>query len=162
MSCTLQTRESCSYESSFGGRKKGDKQQKGFYKMWIFHIVTKRSAAVRRLPPSVPHRQYYCALSADTASVQLTAVNMRHTTKRCSDVRLLHLRSVLPVSPVMTDQLDAPATLTTVLQLHDIRGPQFLGYQFFVVTHFNNISSTFREWFRRIKMNWLPRRHCYL
>ena len=69
---------------------------------------------------------------------------MRHTTHRCSEVRLLRLRFVLPVSPVMTDQLDAPATLTTVLQRHDIRGPRFLGYQFFVVTHFNNISSIFR------------------
>ena len=44
---------------------------------------------------------------------QLTAVNMRHTTHRCSDVRLLRLLSVLPLSPVMTAQLDAPANINS-------------------------------------------------
>ena len=101
-------------------------------------------------------RQYYCALSADTAFVQLTAVNMCHTTHRCSDVRLLRLHSVLPASPVMTAQLDAPATLTAVFQSHDFRRLRFLCSQFFEVAHSNNISSNFSNRFRPIRTNRLP------
>ena len=78
-----------------------------------------------------------------TATVELTTFNMRHAPNRCSDVRLLCQHSVLPASSVMTAQLDAPATLTAVFQSRDVRRLRYLCSQFFLVVHFNNISSNF-------------------
>jgi hypothetical protein len=51
----------CPYVSNLGERKKGDTQQN----VKKCKRVTKRSAAVWRLPPSVLQQQFYCALSAN-------------------------------------------------------------------------------------------------
>jgi len=101
----------------------------------------------------------HCQLTRD--SVTNRCQNVPHHNK-CTDVRWLRLHSVLPASPVMTAQLDTPATLTSVCQIHDVRRLRFLGSHVFVVAHFNNISSTFRDWFLRIRTNPLPPHHCYL
>ena len=108
--------------------------------------VPLRSDAYRRL----------CDTDSTIVRCQLTELlSIGATLQRCPDVRLLRLHSVLPASPVMTAQLDAPATLNSQFPLHkshDVRG-----LRFFVVAHFNNISSIFRDWFRWIKTNRLPR-----
>jgi len=52
----------CPYISNRWERKKGDIQQN----VKKCKHVTKRSAAVWRLPPSVWHQQYYCTLSANS------------------------------------------------------------------------------------------------
>ena len=145
MSCNLRTKPTVFCPTFLIAEKgrKGIWSKKSFIRRKVCRGVNKRSDAVRRLPSSVPHRQYYCALSADTASVQLTAVNMHQTTFRCSDVRWMRLHPVLPALPVMTAQLDAPATLTAIFQRHDIRRLWFLSSQFFVVAHFNNMPSNF-------------------
>ena len=114
MSCTLRTKQTVfcpTYLIAAKGRK-GMWSKKSFIGLKVCRGVSRRSDAVRRLPASVPHQQYYCALSAHTASVQLTSLNMRHTTFRFSDVRWMRFHPVLPASPVMTAQLDAAATLT--------------------------------------------------
>jgi len=79
---------------------------------------------------------------------------MGATPQSCPDIRYLRLHSVHPASPVMTAQLDALANLTSRFPLHKSHGVH--GLRFFVVAHFNNISSIFRDWFRRIKTNRLP------
>jgi len=90
-----------------------------------------------------------------TVSVQLTAGNVRHTIERCSDVRWLRLHSVFPTSPVITVQFEAPATLTLKALFITLKS-RCLQVRFFVVAHFNNISSIFSDCLRRFKTHLLP------
>ena len=91
-----------------------------------------------------------------TVFVLLTAGNVRHTTERCFDVSWLRLHSVLPASSVITAQSEVLATLTLSSRFPLHESQDFCRRQFFVVAHFNYISSIFIDCFRRSKTGRLP------
>ena len=89
------------------------------------------------------HRQYYCARSANRAPVQLTAVYVHHNKIRYSDVRSLSLHSVVPVSPVLIAQLNAPATINIRFPESRCSWTSIFGFSFFVVASLKTFNRNF-------------------